>query len=231
MTLQVIPVLGLPEVEEGEQLATLIAGHATLEDNDIVVVTSKIVSKSEGRVVGCDRYDSSAREALIRRESRRILREKNHVFITETHHGFICANAGIDWSNSDPGRAVLLPERPDKSAHDIRNALRALAGIDVAVVITDSFGRAWRIGTVDIAIGCAGIAALNDQRGNTDAHGNVLMGTQICIVDEVAAAASLVMGKTSGIPVAIVRGLDPSLLTSGSVSSDVVRSPSEDLFR
>jgi coenzyme F420-0:L-glutamate ligase / coenzyme F420-1:gamma-L-glutamate ligase len=231
MTLALIPVMDIPEIKPDDPLAQVIADHIELQDNDVVVVTSKVVSKSEGRVVDCDRDDQPARAALIQSESRRILRTRGHVFITETHHGFICANAGIDWSNSEPGHALLLPERPDKSAHDIRNAIRGSFDRNVAVVISDSFGRTWRNGTVDVAIGCAGITAIDDQRGNVDSHGNTLTGTQICTVDEVAAAASLVMGKMAGIPVVIVRGLNPSLLTSGSVTRDVIRDPALDLFR
>lgn len=228
---RVIPVTGVGEIRAGDDVAAAIAAQVELQANDVVVVTQKIVSKSEGRLVSLDHDDPDARWRLIESESVRVLRRRGDLLVCETPHGFVCANAGVDLSNVDTGWAALLPEDPDRSARRIRDALRAQTGLDVAVVITDTFGRAWRMGVVDVAIGCAGIAAVVDLRGTSDARGRALTSTEVCVVDEIASAAELVMGKASGIPVAIVRGLDPTWLRPGSVSKEVVRPPAEDLFR
>jgi coenzyme F420-0:L-glutamate ligase/coenzyme F420-1:gamma-L-glutamate ligase len=151
--------------------------------------------------------------------------------VSETRHGFVCANAGVDLSNVDRGWAALLPVDPDRSARRIRDGLRARTGVEVGVVISDTFGRTWRRGLTDVAIGCAGVAAIVDLRGTSDALGRELHVTEVCVADELAAAAELVMGKSNGIPVAVVRGVDPSWLREGSIRDEVVRHPSEDLFR
>ena len=161
----------------------------------------------------------------------RVLRRRGDLVISETSHGFVCANAGVDLSNVDRGLAALLPEDPDRSARRIRDGLRARAGADVAVIVSDTFGRTWRRGLTDVAIGCAGIAAVIDLRGTADDRGRELAVTEVAVVDELAGAAELVMGKSAGIPVAIVRGVDPAWLRRGEVRSEIVRPPGEDLFR
>jgi coenzyme F420-0:L-glutamate ligase/coenzyme F420-1:gamma-L-glutamate ligase len=168
----------------------------------------------------------------VEQESVRILRRRPpELVISETKHGFVCANAGIDLSNVEEGWAALLPDDSDRSARRIRDGLRARAGVDVAVIVSDTFGRPWRVGLTDVAIGCAGIKPTLDLRGTTDANGRVLDVTEVAIVDELASAAELVMGKAAGIPVAVVRGIDPAWLGPGDVRSAIVRSPAEDLFR
>ena len=226
-----IPVTGLGEIRTGDDVATAIADHAELRHGDVVVVTQKIVSKAEGRLVRVDPDDLEDRRRVIESESVRVLRRRGDLMVCETRHGFICANAGVDLSNVDWGWAVLLPEDPDRSARRIRDALRAQSGVDVAVVITDTFGRPWRKGVVDVAIGCAGVAAVVDLRGTTDAQGRPLVSTEVCVVDEIAAAAELVMGKAAGIPAALVRGVDPALFRPASVATEITRPPAEDLFR
>ena len=168
---------------------------------------------------------------LVERESVRILRRRGDLIISETRHGFVCANAGIDLSNVEAGQAALLPVDSDRSARRIRNGLRHRFGVDVAVIVSDTFGRPWRRGVTDVAIGCAGLRPVVDLRGTTDALGRELQVTEVAIVDEIAAAAELVMGKAYGIPVAIVRGVDPEWFGDGGVVADVVRAPEEDLFR
>ena len=227
----ILPVGGLPEVRPGDVLADLIAPLAALEDGDVVVVTSKIVSKSEGRLVAVDSDDPLAHKPLVEQEAVRVLRRRGDLLITETRHGFICANAGIDLSNVERGVAALLPVDSDRSARRIRDGLRARTGVEVAVVVSDTFGRTWRRGLTDVAIGCAGIAAVVDLRGTEDALGQELHVTEVAVADEVAGAAELVMGKSTGIPVAVVRGIDPAWLREGSVASEIVRPPGEDLFR
>ena len=164
-------------------------------------------------------------------ESVRILRRRGELIISETRHGFVCANAGIDLSNIERGWAALLPEDSDRSARRIRDGLRHRAGVEVAVIVSDTFGRPWRRGLTDVAIGCAGIRAVVDLRGTEDAQGRILQVTEVCVADEVAAAAELVMGKASGVAAAVVRGVDPAWLGDGSVRQEVVRNPAEDLFR
>jgi coenzyme F420-0:L-glutamate ligase/coenzyme F420-1:gamma-L-glutamate ligase len=231
VALQVIPVEGLPEVDPGDVLAALIADRAQLHDHDVVVVTQKVVSKAEGRVVVVDESDRSAWRALLERESVRVLRRRDELLITETAHGFVCANSGVDASNVPQGRATLLPVDADRSARRIRDGLRGLAGASVAVIVSDTFGRPWRRGVTDVAIGTAGIAAVVDLRGTSDSAGRVLVATEVAVADELAAAAELVMGKASGVAAAIVRGVDPSWFRESSVRAEIVRAHGEDLFR
>jgi len=228
--IRVIPVTGMPEVSPGDSIADLVLEHVTVESGDVVVVTSKIVSKAEGRLVDVDHADPAARGALIEQESRRILRRREELYITETRHGFICANSGVDFSNVVDG-AALLPANPDRSARRIRDALEARTGLTLAVIVSDTFGRTWRRGLVDVALGCAGITAILDLRGTADAQGRPLAVTEVAVVDEVASAADLVMGKAEGVPVAIVRGVDRAWFREGSVRQEIVRPPGEDLFR
>ncbi|MGH9118699.1 MAG: coenzyme F420-0:L-glutamate ligase [Acidimicrobiales bacterium] len=232
MSLEVIPIEGIAEVRPGDDLAGLIAVSAgELADGDVVVVTQKVVSKAEGRLVPYDADDPEAKRRLIESESVRVLRRRGGLAIVETRHGFVCANAGVDLSNVDDGWAALLPEDPDRSARRLRDGIRARTGVEVAVIVSDTFGRAWRRGLVDVAIGCAGIGPVLDLRGTDDAHGRELAVTQVAVADELAAAAELVMGKSSGIPAAVVRGVDSSWLRPGDVRAELVRHPSEDMFR
>lgn len=230
-TLTVCPVAGLPEIGRGADLAQMISERAELEDGDVVVVTQKIVSKAEGRMVKVDPTDADAKRRLAESESVRVLRRRGELVVTETRHGYVCANAGIDLSNVEEGFAALLPEDPDRSARRIRDGIAARTGKRVGVVISDTFGRAWRRGVVDVAIGCAGIRGIVDLRGTNDALGRELVATEMCIVDEIAAAAELVMGKASAVPVAVVRGVDEAVLGEGSVLKEVVRPYGEDMFR
>ncbi len=230
-SLQVFGITGLGEISAGDDLGALIADHARLVDGDVVVVTQKVVSKAEGRMVPVDPSDPEARRELAESEAVRVLRRRGDLVVTETRHGFVCANSGVDLSNVADGWAALLPVDPDRSARRLRDGLRARTGAEVAVVISDTFGRAWRRGVTDVAIGCAGIGAIADLRGTSDALGRELVATEVCVVDEIAAAADLVMGKARGNPVAVVRGVDPTLLGRGSVIDEVVRPYGEDLFR
>lgn len=227
--LEVIGVEGLPEVRPGDVLADLLVSAVDLVDGDVVVVTQKVVSKAEGRLVPV--VDDAAHAALVEAESVRVLRRRGPLVIAETRHGFVCASAGVDRSNVGDGWAALLPLDPDRSARRIRAGLAARAGVDVGVIVTDTFGRPWRRGLVDVALGCAGIAAVVDLTGTTDAGGRELVTTEICVVDELAAAADLVMGKASGTAAAVVRGVDPAWLRPSSVRAEVVRPAAEDLFR
>ena len=230
--LRVIPVPGLPEVRAGDRLADLVAACADLEDGDVVVVTQKVVSKAEGRIVDCPPDQEGARRALVDAEAVRILRRSpGRATITETRHGFVCAAAGIDFSNVPEGKAALLPLDSDRSARRIRDGLRARTGREVGVIVSDTFGRPWRRGLTDVAIGCAGIGAVLDLRGTTDANGRPLRVTEVAVADELAAAAELVMGKATNIAVAIVRGVDRSWFRESSVRAELVRPASEDLFR
>jgi coenzyme F420-0:L-glutamate ligase/coenzyme F420-1:gamma-L-glutamate ligase len=229
--LSVIPVEGIGEVRPGDNLADTIAGHAELVDGDVVVVTQKIVSKAEGRLVPVDPDDPLSHKALVEQEAVRVLRRRGDLIITETSHGFVCANSGVDLSNVEHGFAALLPVDSDRSARRIRDGLRGRAGVDVGVIVSDTFGRTWRKGLTDVAIGCAGVAALVSLQGTPDALGRILQVTEMAVADEIAAAAELVMGKSSGIPVAVVRGIDAAWLRDGSVHDELVRPPAEDLFR
>ncbi|MEN8113686.1 MAG: coenzyme F420-0:L-glutamate ligase [Actinomycetota bacterium] len=231
MTIEIIPVRGIPDVVPGDDLPSVItAGLAAagidLADRDVVVVTHKIVSKAEGRIEPSP-SDLDYR-ALVEREARSVLRRRGDLVIAQTEHGFICANAGVDRSNVGDGQAVLLPVDPDRSAHRIRIKLERASGASIAVVVTDTFGRPWRRGLVDVAIGVSGLPAILDLRGEPDANGRTMEAAEIAIVDEIAGAADLVMGKADGIPVAVVRGLD---LAGDGRATDLVRPPEEDLFR
>jgi coenzyme F420-0:L-glutamate ligase / coenzyme F420-1:gamma-L-glutamate ligase len=234
-TLLVFPIEGVPEVRSGDVLAEVLTVAARaqgmpLEPLDCLVVTQKVVSKAEGRVVPLDASDPAARRALIESESARVLRRRDELVISETHHGFVCANAGVDLSNIEDGHAALLPVDPDRSARRIRDGIRASTGFDVAVIVSDTFGRAWRIGLTDVAIGVSGLAAVVDLRGQSDAHGRELQVTEIALADEIAGAAELVKGKAAQVPAAVVRGLDPGWFRDGT-ARELVRPPGEDLFR
>jgi coenzyme F420-0:L-glutamate ligase/coenzyme F420-1:gamma-L-glutamate ligase len=231
MQLTVFGVEGIGEIGPRDDLGTLIAANATLEDGDVVVVTQKIVSKAEGMVEKVDPDDPLSHKAIVERESVRILRRRGDLVISETKHGFVCANAGVDLSNVERGYAALLPEDSDRSARRIRDVLKATAGVDVAVIVSDTFGRTWRRGLTDVAIGCAGIGAILDLRGSTDTYGREMLVTEVAVVDELASAAELVMGKATGVPVAIVRGVPKEWLRRGEVRGEIVRRPDEDLFR
>jgi coenzyme F420-0:L-glutamate ligase/coenzyme F420-1:gamma-L-glutamate ligase len=237
--LRVLPVTGIGEVRPGDDLASLLAdalaaapdGTPGLQPGDVLVVTQKVVSKAEGRIVAIEPGDTAAKARLVEGESVRVLRRRDDLLITETAHGFVCANAGVDLSNVAEGTAALLPVDPDRSARRIRADLRRRLGIEVAVVISDTFGRAWRCGVTDVAIGCTGVAGVVDLRGTADAGGRELAATEICVADELAGAAELVMGKDRGIPAAVVRGVSSAWLREGSVAGEIVRRPAEDLFR
>jgi len=230
--LEVFPIEGLPEVRRGDDLAGLIAAAGPgLQDGDVVVVTQKVVSKAEGAMAEIDAADPRGHKAIVEAESVRVIRRRGDLIISETKHGFVCANAGVDLSNVDEGWAALLPDDSDRSARRIRDGLRAALGVDVAVIVSDTFGRPWRQGLTDVAIGCAGIRAIVDLRGTEDSRGRELQVTEVCVVDELAAAAELVMGKASGVAAAVVRGVDAAWLGRGEVRAEVVRPPHEDLFR
>jgi coenzyme F420-0:L-glutamate ligase/coenzyme F420-1:gamma-L-glutamate ligase len=233
--ISLLPIHGIPEVVEGDNLADLILAAAAssepLQDGDVLVVTQKIVSKAEGRLEAVDPDDPLSHKVIVEREAVRILRKRGDLLITETTHGFVCANAGIDLSNVARGYAALLPVDSDRSARKIRDGIRGKAGLSVGVIVSDTFGRTWRRGVTDVAIGCAGVAAVVDLRGTEDSYGRELQVTEVCVADELASAAELVMGKATGVAVAIVRGVDPEWLRDGSVRGEVVRRPDEDLFR
>jgi len=233
--IELVPLPGLPEIQPGIVLAPLLVEAATaaghpLRSGDCLVVTQKVVSKAEGRLVPLDAGDPDARRRLVESESVRILRRRGDLIISETRHGFVCANAGVDLSNVDDGWAALLPVDADRSARRIRDGIRAAAAVEVAVVISDTFGRPWRHGLVDVAIGVAGLAAVVDLRGSEDDRGRALQVTEVAVADEVASAAELVMGKAKGIPAALVRGLDAAWLRDSSVG-ELIRPPGDDLFR
>jgi len=228
------PVPGIGEVQPGDDVAALITGalraaNLSLLDGDVVVVTHKIVSKAEGQVVELPDDGPDSHRRLVEEQAEAIIRRRGNLVIAQTKHGFICANAGVDRSNAGPGRAILLPEDPDRSANRIRIRLGREFGAEIAVLITDTFGRAWRRGLVDVAIGVAGMAAVTDLRGETDQHGKVLEVTEVATADEIAAAADLVMGKATGIPVAIVRGVAWRPDTEGVRA--LIRDAEDDLFR
>jgi coenzyme F420-0:L-glutamate ligase / coenzyme F420-1:gamma-L-glutamate ligase len=249
MALQIFGVPGLPEIVPGSDLATMIleaavAAGTPLVDGDVVVVTSKIVSKAEGRLVELADVEPSpfAREwslawdkdpavtELVLRESKRIVRQLGPVMITETHHGYVCANSGIDQSSSGAhGRVVLLPVDPDASARRIREGLVA-AGVDAAVIVSDTFGRAWREGQTDIAIGVAGIQPILSYIGQVDPHGHEFKVQAICTADELTGAAELVKGNVSRVPVAVVRGFEFEIDDTATIAP-VLRDQSRDLFR
>ena len=238
------PVVGLPEIEPGADVAAMIAARAELRDDDVVVITSKIVSKAEGCAVELagvvpsafasawgERWDKDPRVIeVVLRESARIVRQAGPVLITETRHGFVCANAGVDQSSSGAhGRVLTLPVDPDASARRARERFAEL-GHRVAVVVTDTFGRPWREGQTDIAIGVAGINPLRSYIGEVDPHGHEFRVQEICVVDEIAAAGELVKGNTSRVPVAVVRGIDYDADDTATMAP-VIRDSSRDLFR
>lgn len=234
-SLTVLVVEGVGAIRDGDDLATalldaLARQSLSLEHHDVVVVTSKVVAKSEGRVVPVGDAPED-KVALVEREARRVLRRRGPLLITETAHGFVNANAGVDLSNTDEGTAVLLPLQPDRSARRLRAEIARRGGPEVGVVVTDTFGRAWRQGVTDVAIGSAGLRALLDLRGTRDANGRLLEATEVAIADEIAAAANLVLTKAAATPFAILRGLDESYFGDGSVAGDLIRPPGEDLFR
>ncbi len=229
--LEIIPVEGLPEVRPGDRLALLLAACFALADGDVVVVTQKVVSKAEGRMVAVDPDDPAAYAAAVEAECVRVLRRRGDLVIAETAGGFVCANAGVDRSNVPDGYVTLLPVDADRSARRIRDGLRASPGVEVGVIVSDTFGRTWRNGVTDVAIGCAGVAAIVDLRGTADAMGRALEVTEVAVADELASAAELVMGKATRIAAAVIRGLDPSWLRDSSVRTEIVRAPAGDLFR
>lgn len=230
--LRIWPVQGIPEITRGDDLAgAIVAAEPALADGDVVVVTQKVVSKAEGAMARIDPDDPRGHKAVVEDEAVRIVRRRGDLIIAETRHGFVCANAGVDLSNVDDGWAALLPVDSDRSARRIRDGIRGRTGLDVAVIVSDTFGRPWRRGLTDVAIGCAGIQAVVDLRGTEDSRGRILQVTEVCVVDELAAAAELVMGKATGVAAAVVRGVDPAWLGRGSVHDEVVRPPAEDLFR
>jgi coenzyme F420-0:L-glutamate ligase / coenzyme F420-1:gamma-L-glutamate ligase len=247
MSIGIFPLAGLPEVTPGTDLAVAIIHAARaqmhLVDGDIIVVAQKIISKGEGRVVLLDSvvpsdrarswartWDKDARIVeLVLRQSKRIVRMERGVIIAETQHGFICANAGVDVSNAEPGTAILLPENPDRSARVLQTRLCDAFQCHVGVIVADTFGRAWREGLVNIALGVAGLNPLLDYRGRLDASGRPLHATVIAVADELAAAAELVMGKAARVPVAIIRGV--KLDTHSGSGADLIRSAEKDLFR
>jgi coenzyme F420-0:L-glutamate ligase/coenzyme F420-1:gamma-L-glutamate ligase len=224
-------ISGLPEIEPGDDLATMIVDAITAEGlelvvNDILVVTHKVVSKQEARIVEIPTED--AYRAVVLDEAASIIRRRGDLLIAQTRHGFICANAGVDRSNVRAGYALLLPIDPDRSAHRLRTLIARTTGTDIGVVVTDTFGRPWRRGLVDVAIGVSGVTPILDLKGTRDTHGNELNVTEVNVVDEIAAAADLVMGKATGIPVAIVRGLK---VAGEGRATAIVRPADEDLFR
>jgi coenzyme F420-0:L-glutamate ligase/coenzyme F420-1:gamma-L-glutamate ligase len=224
--IEIVGVGGLPEIAPGDDIAAMISSAIELRNGDIVVVTHKIVSKAEGAVARILTEEEYRR--LVIDEAASVIRRRGDLVIAETRHGFVCANAGVDRSNAAADTAVLLPRDPDRSAQAIRSRLERSSGARLGVIITDTFGRAWRRGLVDVAIGVAGVEAVLDLRGTPDATGRLMEVTEIAVADEIASAADLVMGKASAVPVAVVRGLE--LLGNGR-GSDLVRSPVEDLFR
>jgi coenzyme F420-0:L-glutamate ligase / coenzyme F420-1:gamma-L-glutamate ligase len=242
---RVIPLRGLPELEEGDDLAALVADAAGrtcgFEPHDVVVVAQKAVSKVEGRVVDLGEVEPSSRARelagdddprrleVILGESREIVRARPPLVIAETRHGFVCASAGVDASNAKgPDTLVLLPLDPDASARRLRDRLRDLEGVELGVIVSDSFGRAWRRGTTDVALGVAGLTPLLDLKGGRDAAGYELHATEIAVADEIAGAAELVMGKTEDVPAAIVRGLE---LTGDGSGQELLMPRERDLFR
>jgi coenzyme F420-0:L-glutamate ligase/coenzyme F420-1:gamma-L-glutamate ligase len=239
--ISITPVEDLPEIQEGDDLAALIAERAELQEGDVLVVAQKAVSKAEGRVVRLEDVEPSAearrlaagedprRLEVILREAQRIVRTRPPLVIAETRQGFVCASAGVDSSNAPwPGTVVLLPEDPDASAARLREGLRELTGAEVGVIVSDSFGRPWRQGTTDVAIGVSGVRPLLDLKGTRDRTGYELHATVIAVADELAAAAELVLGKTSGVPAAVIRGAE--VAGEGS-ARDLVMPADRDLFR
>jgi coenzyme F420-0:L-glutamate ligase len=235
--LEIIPVHGIGEVRPGDDLAAMILEHVDLQDGDVLVVTSKVISKMEGQLVVLDTDDQDAREAArqqaIESETVRVVAQRGPTRIVQTRHGFVMASAGVDASNVARNEIALLPADPDSSAQLLREALLEKSGVHVAVIITDTMGRPWRDGLTDVAIGVSGITAISDPRGELDAYGNELGVTRIAVADELAAAADLVKGKRAGIPVAVVRGMAPDgkLPDDGRGTDSLVRPAGDDMFR
>lgn len=229
-------VSGIGEVKPGDQVGDIVVDacreepNGPLLDRDVVVVTQKIVSKAEGRLVAVDPNDPTSHKKLVEEEAVRVLRRRGELMITETKHGFICANSGVDLSNVERGFAALLPLDSDRSARRIRDIIRAKLGVEVGVIVSDTFGRPWRMGLTDVAIGVAGIAGVVDLRGTPDALGRTMQVTEVCVADQLAGAAEMVMGKSSGVPVAIVRGANAEWFREASMK-EIVRPAREDLFR
>tara|TARA_B100000686_G_C16768716_1_gene963591 strand:+ start:1727 stop:2425 length:699 start_codon:yes stop_codon:yes gene_type:complete len=230
-SLEIIPLEGIPEISPGDDLVQIIGQSGAVLSQDILVVTQKIVSKAENQIVEVDPNDPLSHKPLVEEESVRILRRRGDLIISETKHGFVCANAGIDLSNVQRGQAALLPEDSDRSASRLRDGLKGRFGFEVGVIISDTFGRPWRRGLTDVAIGSAGVLPILDLRGSPDAFGREMQVTEVALVDELASAAELVMGKSSGIPIAIIRGADESWFGPGSVREEIIRDPKDDLFR
>lgn len=232
MTLEIIPVTGIGNIRPGDDLLSLLVD--TVADlnptsSDVLVVTHKIVSKAEGQVVAIEGDPEEFKKRLVHSEAASIVRRRGPLIIAETKHGFICANAGVDRSNAEPGTMILLPEDPDRSARRIKHRLDHEFGIDLAVIISDTFGRPWRRGLTDVAIGVAGFNPILDLVGTTDWSGYVLDVTEVSVADELASAADLVMGKASGVPAALIRGY--TVPAGEGTGSQLVRPPEEDLFR
>jgi coenzyme F420-0:L-glutamate ligase/coenzyme F420-1:gamma-L-glutamate ligase len=246
--ISIIGLTGIPEIVAGNDLPAFIATAARnakleIQEHDVFVIAQKVVSKAEGQVVELEtvtpsqeaiewanQFDKDARMVeIVLRQSRRIVRKERGVMICETHHGFVCANAGVDNSNVAPGFVVLLPEDPDASARRIQTALEQEFGVPLAIIISDTFGRPWREGLVNVALGVAGIAPVIDYRGQLDSYGQLLRVTMVAVADEIASATELVMGKSDAVPVAIVRGF-PYEARSAS-ASELIRPPEHDLFR
>ena len=234
VTVSIIPISGIGEAGPDDEVDELLLdglaqSDVTLTAHDVLVVTHKLVSKCEGRVVILEDDGPDSHRSVVEQEARAILRRRGSLVIAETRHGFVCANAGVDRSNVESGRAVLLPIDPDASAHRIRSRIEQATGTPIAVIITDTFGRAWRHGLIDVAIGVSGMPAIVDYRGTSDTHGNVLEVTEVAIIDEIAAAADLVMGKATKIPAVVLRGLDYP--KGEGRATDLVRDPADDMFR
>ena len=228
--IRIIPVEGIPEIKVDDNLAeitfdVLNKSEIGIEKNDIFIVTQKIVSKSEGMERDLSNYDF---EELLQSESKKIIRKRGNLIIAKTHHGFICANAGIDRSNVKKNSALLLPEDPNKSADKFRKRFESLANLAIAVIISDTFGRAWRKGQVNFAIGSSGISPIDSYIGKLDSFGNELNATEIAVIDELASAAELVMKKTIDVPIAIIRGVDYE--SSKLNASELIRDDNEDFF-
>jgi coenzyme F420-0:L-glutamate ligase/coenzyme F420-1:gamma-L-glutamate ligase len=247
MTVLVLPIAGLPEIAEGDRIGEMLAGAADLEDRDALVVSQKIVSKAEGRTRRLDEVEPGERARdlaarlgkdpslvqVVLDESRSVIRAAGRVLITETASGWICANAGVDASNAaEEGRVTLLPLDADASARRVRSEVRAACGSAPAVVIADSFGRPWRLGQCDVAIGCAGIGPLDDWRGRVDRAGRELGATVVALADELAAAADLAREKDSGAPAVVIRGLGNRVTAEDGPGAAAIQRPAEDdLFR
>lgn len=229
-------VEGIGEIVPGDQLGDIIVAACSAEpngpllDNDVLIVTQKIVSKAEGRLVPINADDPLSHKVLVEEEARRVVRRRGDLIITETKHGFICANSGIDLSNVERGYAALLPLDSDRSARRIRDIVRAKLGVSVGVIVSDTFGRPWRKGLTDVAIGVAGVAGVVDLRGTEDALGRVMQVTEVAVADELASMGELVMGKSNGVPVSVIRGGDPTWFRDSSID-ELIRPAAEDLFR